>query len=173
MSDDEYSPPALDRPPRRSAFYRSTITGNPVTDAQILRALTAQMAAIARRIESRPGRERALFANVRNSYPNMFSDLMAQELRASAPQQVLAPAPDADDWIPKGKGGPIVTLVSTLPDTTYKDEDDTKGIEKSLSYFKIQRAVLKYLETKAADTLSPIQARKWTQGTQRQCTNCT
>ncbi|CAO2653097.1 Nn.00g025080.m01.CDS01 [Neocucurbitaria sp. VM-36] len=58
---------------------------------------------------------------------------------------------------------PITTLVSTLPETTYKDQDDTKGSEKSLPYIKVQRALLKFLDSNASDTLTPLQARRWTQ----------
>lgn len=63
--------------------------------------------------------------------------------------------------------GPIVTLTSALPKTTYKDREDTKGTEKSLKYLEVQRSVLKYLEKSAADTLTPDQARHWTQAIDR------
>lgn len=59
--------------------------------------------------------------------------------------------------------GPAVTLVSTIPASTYKDQDDTKGTAKTLSYLKVQGAVLEYLKTRAADTLTLKQARSWTQ----------
>ncbi|KAH7082075.1 hypothetical protein FB567DRAFT_97682 [Paraphoma chrysanthemicola] len=58
---------------------------------------------------------------------------------------------------------PVVTLVPMLPKTTYKDEDDTKGTPKTLAYAMAQLAVLKYLDRHASDSLSPYQARKWTQ----------
>jgi hypothetical protein len=59
--------------------------------------------------------------------------------------------------------GPVVTLTSALPETTYKDQDDLKGTEKTLRYLEVQRMVLKHLEKSAADTLAPKQARAWTQ----------
>ncbi|KAH7070376.1 hypothetical protein BKA63DRAFT_568767 [Paraphoma chrysanthemicola] len=58
---------------------------------------------------------------------------------------------------------PVVTLVPMLPKTTYKDEDDTKGTPKTLAYVRAQLTVLKYLERHPSDSLSPCQARKWTQ----------
>ncbi|KAJ4362057.1 hypothetical protein N0V83_010999 [Neocucurbitaria cava] len=58
---------------------------------------------------------------------------------------------------------PVTTLVPVLEKTTYKDEDDTKAAEKTLPYIRVQRAVLRYLEFHASDTLSPITARRWTQ----------
>lgn len=74
---------------------------------------------------------------------------------------VPAPPPESNNVnVPKT---PAVTLVPLLPKTTYKDEDDTKGMPKSLAYVRAQLAVLKYLETQASDTLTPYQARKWTQ----------
>jgi hypothetical protein len=58
---------------------------------------------------------------------------------------------------------PAVTLVPLLPKTMYKDEEDTKGTPKTLAYVRAQLAVLKYLDTQASDSLTPYQARKWTQ----------
>lgn len=58
---------------------------------------------------------------------------------------------------------PTVTVASALPKIAYTEQDDTKGTERTLEYIAVQRALLKYLETWAADTLSADQASKWTQ----------
>jgi hypothetical protein len=59
--------------------------------------------------------------------------------------------------------GPVVTLVSTLPPTTYKEQDDSKSSLNTLAYIRVQRALLRYLENHSADSLTPRQARKWTE----------
>jgi hypothetical protein len=58
---------------------------------------------------------------------------------------------------------PITTLVSALPPTTYREQEDSQGSINTLAYVRVQRTLLEYLDTHAADTLSPRQARKWTQ----------
>lgn len=62
---------------------------------------------------------------------------------------------------------PIVTVSSALKKTTYKDDKDTTP--KTLDYIKVQRAVLKYLETKPADGLTAAQARTWTKQIDPEC----
>jgi hypothetical protein len=61
----------------------------------------------------------------------------------------------------KSAGKPITTIVSALPETPYKDEDDKSG-ENSLAYIKVQRSLLKWLGTNAADSLLTGQASIWT-----------
>jgi len=61
----------------------------------------------------------------------------------------------------KSAGKPITTIVSALPETPYKDEDDKSG-ENSLAYIKVQRSLLKWLGTNAADCLLTGQASIWT-----------
>jgi hypothetical protein len=58
---------------------------------------------------------------------------------------------------------PVVTLASALPKTSYNEQNETDGSERTLEYVKVQRALLKYLETRASDTLSPRQAHLWTE----------
>jgi hypothetical protein len=58
---------------------------------------------------------------------------------------------------------PVVTLASALPKISYSEQNETNGSERTLEYVKVQRALLKYMETRASDTLSPRQARQWTQ----------
>ncbi|KAH7351432.1 hypothetical protein BKA66DRAFT_575529 [Pyrenochaeta sp. MPI-SDFR-AT-0127] len=70
---------------------------------------------------------------------------------------------NTNNWGQQESGEPVTTLVSALPKTTYKDQDDTKGFEKTLPYISVQRALLKYLDSHASDTLTPLQARLWTQ----------
>jgi hypothetical protein len=74
-----------------------------------------------------------------------------------------APALPSDSNSVNGPKRPVVTLVPLLPKTTYKDEEDTKGTPKTLAYMRAQLTVLKYLDTQASDSLTPYQARKWTQ----------
>ncbi|KAF2024265.1 hypothetical protein EK21DRAFT_26989, partial [Setomelanomma holmii] len=72
----------------------------------------------------------------------------------------IMPAETAKPSEPKK---PVVTLVPSLLETAYKEEDDTTGTPRTLAYVRAQRAVLKYLDTQASDTLAPHQARRWTQ----------
>jgi hypothetical protein len=60
---------------------------------------------------------------------------------------------------------PITILVSMLPKTTYDEAEADKagGPERTLVYVKVQRQLLKWLATNAAETLTPLQARRWTQ----------
>jgi hypothetical protein len=159
MSDDEYTLPSHRR--RRIPWGSPRPeTAELLVRNQDLGILITDIRALSRQLESRG---RASAVNSRSLQEIVFSDLMSQEMRGVAPPQALAPVPEPDDWIPTG--GPTVTLVPVLPKTTYKDQDDTKGAEKTDSYLNVLNAVLEYIETKAADTLSPHQARKWTEGT--------
>ncbi|KAH3947617.1 hypothetical protein HBH98_191360 [Parastagonospora nodorum] len=58
---------------------------------------------------------------------------------------------------------PVVTFVSALPPTTYNEQDEPDGTQNTLAYVKVQRALLKFAETHPTDSLSPRQARLWTQ----------
>jgi hypothetical protein len=73
----------------------------------------------------------------------------------TAPQQPSATRP--------GTKKPVVTLDFQLRKTSYKEQDDPKNIPRTLAYVQVQRALLKYLDTYASETLSPRQATKWTQ----------
>ncbi|KAH8702799.1 hypothetical protein GQ44DRAFT_552846, partial [Phaeosphaeriaceae sp. PMI808] len=62
-----------------------------------------------------------------------------------------------------------VTLVPALPPTSYKDEADTyqdrdtsKGKANTLAYIRVQRHILKYLKTRAADAVDRQQVTAWT-----------
>lgn len=56
---------------------------------------------------------------------------------------------------------PVTTLVSTLPETIY-DEKKEAVCDNSLVYIKVQRRLLLYLSTQAADTLTAPLACQWT-----------
>jgi hypothetical protein len=56
---------------------------------------------------------------------------------------------------------PVTVVVSALPKTTYRDEDDKTP--HSLAYVKAQRAVLKLLSTTAADAIPPERLCQLTQ----------
>jgi hypothetical protein len=58
---------------------------------------------------------------------------------------------------------PVLALVSKLPKTPYKEQDASEAVPRTLAYVKVQRALLKHLDNYPSDTLSPSQARKWTQ----------
>jgi hypothetical protein len=57
----------------------------------------------------------------------------------------------------------VVTLATALPPTSYNEQDEADDAVRTLAYVKVQRALLKYQDKYAADTLTDIQARKWTQ----------
>jgi hypothetical protein len=88
----------------------------------------------------------------------VISDAHVREMQDLLSEPIPRRKPAALKFI-----GPVVTLTSALPETTYKDQDDSKGTEKTPRYLEVQRMVLKYLEKSAADTLSSKQARAWTQ----------
>jgi hypothetical protein len=77
--------------------------------------------------------------------------------------------PDIDAAVEAATQGPpkepITTLLSMLPKTTYNeaDADKTGGPDRTLAYVKVQRQILKWLGTNAAETLTPQQGRRWTQ----------
>ncbi|CAE7014114.1 hypothetical protein P3342_003886 [Pyrenophora teres f. teres] len=58
---------------------------------------------------------------------------------------------------------PMTTVLSLLPKTTYKEANGAEGTEDTLAYLKVQQEVLKYLDTKPADTLTAQQACHWTE----------
>jgi len=161
MSDDEYI--------LRSRYRAGTdwtippsVTADLRTHERAIEDLYTQLSHIRRQA----ARERTITAGGRNLEERLFSELMSEgmpELRRAAPPQVTAPVPEPDNWIPTG--GPTVTLVPVLPKTTYKDQDEIKGADKTDSYLNVQRATVEYLRARAADTLTPHQARKWTEGT--------
>jgi hypothetical protein len=82
-----------------------------------------------------------------------------------AEPQTAAPVPMAIPTMPTKKEPkqPVVTLVTALPPTSYNEHDEADSTVRTLSYVKVQRALLKYLDKHASDTLTEAQARKWTQ----------
>jgi hypothetical protein len=58
---------------------------------------------------------------------------------------------------------PVITLASALPTTSYNEQNETTGSVRTIAYVKVQCALLKYLETRASDSLTAQQARQWTQ----------
>jgi hypothetical protein len=83
----------------------------------------------------------------------------------AAEPQTAAPVPMTMPTIPTKKEPkrPTVTLVTALPPTTYSEQDEAGSTVRTLAYVKVQRALLKYLDKYASDTLTEPQARKWTQ----------
>ena len=63
----------------------------------------------------------------------------------------------------RGPKKPVVTCVSALPPTTYKEQDEPDGTQNTLAYVKVQRTLLKFANTHPTDSLSARQASRWTQ----------
>jgi hypothetical protein len=62
-------------------------------------------------------------------------------------------------------GGPkksVVALVSALAPTPYDENKETNEDLRTITYVKVQRAVLLFLKTKPADLLTARTARQWT-----------
>jgi hypothetical protein len=98
------------------------------------------------------------------AYERMATLATAAGLVAES-QTAAPPVPMAMPTMPTKKEPkqPTVTLVTALPPTNYNEQDETDGTVRTLAYVKVQRALLKYLEKHASDTLTEAQARKWTQ----------
>jgi hypothetical protein len=96
--------------------------------------------------------------------PNAFTDLNAREhhLDMSGARLSTMP-PTATTTQEQGSKRAVVTSVSALPPTTYNEQNASKGSLNTLAYVKVQRALLKHAKTHATDSLSPRQARLWTQ----------
>jgi hypothetical protein len=60
---------------------------------------------------------------------------------------------------------PITTLIPMLSMTTYDEAEAEEAgePERTLAYVKVQCQLLKWLGTNASETLTPLQARRWTQ----------
>jgi hypothetical protein len=70
-------------------------------------------------------------------------------------------APDAAPVpVQPGPKKPVTTLVSMLPETTYREAND--GTARTPQYVRVQRQLLQYLELHASETLTPRQALRWT-----------
>lgn len=79
--------------------------------------------------------------------------------RAQAPE-AAAGEPEPSNTTKKPKKA-VTTLVSALPETIYRDQEDKST--PSLAYLALQRRILKYLSTQAADALTVNRASTWTQ----------
>ncbi|KAF1834435.1 hypothetical protein BDW02DRAFT_335259 [Decorospora gaudefroyi] len=76
-------------------------------------------------------------------------------------QQVNMTRPRATNSI---AAKPIITVVSMLPKTTYKErDDDAAKNSRSPAYVKVQLQMLKYVKTHPTDTLMARLACRWTQ----------
>lgn len=78
-------------------------------------------------------------------------------------QFASGPVPNAVNHMEQEPNKPAVTFVSALPSTTYKEENDSSSRANTVAYVRVQRALLKHARKHALDSLSPHQARVWTQ----------
>lgn len=91
-------------------------------------------------------------------------------------RQILSPLPTAPFQLPTETADPMSTVVpakqepkkpmttilSLLPKTTYKEANGAEGTSDTFAYLKVQRELLKYLDTRPADDLTSQQACRWT-----------
>jgi hypothetical protein len=133
---------------------------SPFTFDELLR-LRAELERISRNIAARENRQAHVVASTGQPWPGGWNPTAP-----SAPpvaQFAVAPVPGAVNNMEQRPKKPIETVVSALPSTTYKEENESESSSNSLAYVTVQRALLKYAEKRALDSLSPHQARVWTQ----------
>ncbi|KAJ4304533.1 hypothetical protein N0V90_000059 [Kalmusia sp. IMI 367209] len=86
---------------------------------------------------------------------HQLTPLQQEDLRAQFQDETSAPARKDPSRVP-------VTLVSTLPPTTYKEEDHPK-VRRTDGYISAQILVLNFLDAHATDQLTAVQAQFFTE----------
>jgi hypothetical protein len=116
---------------------------------------------LSRNLSARESRQARLAASTIQSRPG--NSVLPGPPPPAVAQFTIAPVPGTVNYMERQLEKPVMTVVSALPSTTYKEENDSGSGSNTLAYVKVQRALLKYAEKHALDSLSPHQARVWTQ----------
>jgi predicted RNA-binding Zn ribbon-like protein len=149
---------------RRSRWDDAPLAPNTLDEQRALARAYREYEAILSADLPEPGRSLArIEANLRAArIQEEYRRQGVQMPRSRARNNAATAAAEAAAQEPKK---PITTVVSMLPKTIYNEVEADKagGPERTAAYVRVQRQMLKWLGTNAAETLQPHQARRWTQ----------